>query len=109
MVRRLTRVKHFRPPKPKGNWPEPPELDGEPPFNGDEVHHPTKGPGRFGYCDWVDDSGAWVDPTLRAVGTRRDTTHGHWEAVVTTPSGGYRCPIDELTRLATTEGRTHAP
>lgn len=97
-AKRAHRVKAFRPPKPKGNWPTPPLIDGEPPFHGDEVHHPVHGVGRYGYADWVDLDGKWVDPTLRGGSTARDTTRGHWEAIVTTKEGEYRCPIEELTR-----------
>ena len=98
----MASAKGFVPPKPKGSWPKPPTIDGGAPFPGDEVHHPEHGTGRFGHVDWVDDDGKWVDPTLRGTATRRDTTRGHWEAVVTTvPTGGYRCPITELTRKAT--------
>lgn len=93
------KVKHLVLAKPVGSRPGPPLIDGQPPFHGDEVHHPTHGSGRYAYADWVDDNGKWVDPTLTGANTRRDTTRGHWEAVVTThPAGGFRCPILELTR-----------
>lgn len=92
-------AKGFTPPKAVGSWPSPPTIDGTPPFHGDEVHHPIHGPGRFGYVDWVDTDGAYVSPQLAADTSRRDTSRGHWQAVVTIhPAGGYRCPISELSR-----------
>lgn len=96
MSARRTKLKPFRPPKPVGDWPEAPRIDGAPPFHGDEVVHPERGVGRYAYVDWVDDEGNWVSPTLRGAKTQRDTTRGHWEAIVTTPDGTYRCPLDEL-------------
>jgi hypothetical protein len=92
------KVKHLVLATPKGDWPDPPTIDGTPPFHGDEVHHPVHGACRYSYSDWVDDDGRWVDPTLTGAGTRRDTTRGHWLAHITTEKGVHRCPIDQLTR-----------
>lgn len=94
----MAKPKHFVKPDEKGSWPEPYTVDGQPVFPGDRVVHPVYSGGAFSHCDWVDLDGKWVDPTLRGVKTRRDTTRGHWEAVVTGDDGGYRCPVSELTR-----------
>lgn len=97
--RRSTRVKPFRPPAPKGDWPLPPMIDGEPLVPDETVSHPQHGIGRYLYADWVDLDGKWVDPTLRGAKTRRDSTRGQWVAIVTAPNGGgYRAPVAELVR-----------
>lgn len=93
----MKRVKAFVPPKPVGDWPEPPTVaNGERLLPDTQVTHPVHGQGRYLYADWVDDDGRWVSPLLTGVATRRDSTRGHWEAVVTQPGGGYRTDVREL-------------
>lgn len=89
----MGKVKHYRPPKLVRDHPHTPELEGTSVRRGDPVTHPTKGDGVIGWTEWRGPNGEWVKPPERV------SAWGHWVAIVTTlPTGGYRCPLDTLSR-----------
>lgn len=89
----MARVKHYRRPKAVRDHPHTPELAGEPPMRGDPVEHPEYGLGTIGWVEWRGPEGQWVMPL------ERENAWGQWIAIVTTNRGGYRCPLEELSRV----------
>jgi hypothetical protein len=88
----VAKVKHHRPQKPVRDHPHTPLLEGTPMQRGDAVTHPRLGAGRIGWYEWRGPQGEWIPPLDRV------TAWGDWVIIVTTDTGGYRCPIGELTR-----------
>ena len=89
----MAKVKHYRPPKLVRDHPHTPELEGTSPLRGDLVTHPVHGDGFIARLEWRGPNGEWVPPLERI------SAWGQWVAVVTTlPTGGYRCPLDTLSR-----------
>ena len=89
----MAKVKHYRPPKLVRDHPHTPELEGTSPLRGDLVTHPVHGDGFIARLEWRGPNGEWVPPLERV------SAWGQWVAIVTQlPTGGYRCPLDSLTR-----------
>lgn len=88
----MAKAKHFVRPKAVRQSVHSPLLEDAPPLRGDLVEHAEHGAGRLGWYEWRGPNGEWVEPLQRVEG------EGFWMAIVTTPEGGFQCPLDELTR-----------
>lgn len=88
----MARVKHLVLPKVVRSPVHTPQLEDAPPMRGDAVEHPEHGDGVLGWVEWRAADGSWVEPL------QRQADEGGWVAIVTTTTGGFRCPLEALTR-----------
>jgi hypothetical protein len=89
----MAKVKHYRPPKVVRDHPHTPLLEDTSVQRGDPVTHPRHGDGVFAWYEWRGPNGEWIPPLERV------SAWGQWVAIVTTPTGGFRCPLNELSRV----------